>query len=147
MAKVTIKEILSPALRKKLDELNAVFEEKLAKAIRDAGLKEGQYERLDMSCKINYKPREKGKYPTSSSNFGVILIVWKKRKLWTCWAPIANMNINEFKPVTGDSRESAIMDFMERYMMYGMRNHRKNNKDFEKWNKKYGSGKSKKDAV
>ena len=148
MAKVTIRDILSPKLRKKLDELNAVFEEKLAKAISDKGLLEGQYERLVMDCKVKYNPREKGKYPTSSRSIGAVLIIWKMRRLWACYAPISNMNIGELEPVTGVSREDAIIKFMDKYIIYNMRNSVKERQDFNKWNNKYGKRKKgSKDAI
>lgn len=142
--KVINKEILSPSLKKKLDELKKAIDKKIDKAIKDLGLKEGQYEQLLMKYECNYKPKEKNKYPTSCTGGSVCLIIWKRRKLWTCLDPIHSLTFH----ATADSREEAIMDFMDKYLIYTLQKERKNSTDFNKWYKKYGrSGKSDKNPV
>lgn len=120
MAKVTIKEILSPALRKKLDEIGKEMDKKLAQMIKNRGFKKGEYEKLIIQLDLSWRPRDKKLYPRYSGGGGIIMIIYQLKGMFGAWIPFEQLIPVDEK---GKTREEAIYKAMAMHIMdIGRRN-------------------------
>lgn len=120
MAKVTIKEILSPALRKKLDEIGKEMDKKLAGMIKNRGFKKGEYEKLIIQLDLSWRPRDKKLYPRYSGGGGIIMIIYQSKSMFGAWIPFEQLIPVDEK---GKTRAEAISKAMAMHIMdIGRRN-------------------------